>query len=155
MELVEIKVVGIGYDEVLAALRLVHEAIRLAHRLLDGATLGQHAADADGEVDVLVSGNGRFGQLIHHIVQLAREDVSGNAGDDQHELVAAVTHEHIAGPDAAPERAHGRFDGDIAGMMTQRIVDQLEIVQVQNRHTGEHVLITQVVLVESPVVRAR
>ena len=57
MELVGIKVVGIGYDEVLAALRLVHEAIRLAYRLLDGATFGQHAADADGKVDVLVSGN--------------------------------------------------------------------------------------------------
>ena len=155
MELIGIKVIGIGYDEVLAALRLVHEAIRLAYRLLDGATFGQHAADADGEVDVLVSGNWRFGHLIRHIMQLAREDVSGNAGDDQHELVAAVTYEHIAGPDAAPERAHGRFDGDIAGMMAQRIVDQLEIVQVQNRHAGEHVLIAQVIFVESPVVRAR
>ena len=40
-------------------------------------------------------------------------------------------------------------------MMAQRVIDQLEIVQVQNRHAGEHVLIAQVVLVESPVIRAR
>ena len=155
VELEGVEVVGIGDDEVLATLRLVHKAVRLTYRLLGGATLGQHAADADGEVDVLIPGNGRFGELIAHILQLAREDVGGDAGDDQHELVAAVAHEHIGRSDAAPEHAHGRFDGDIARVMAQRVVDQLEIVQVQNRHAGEHVLIAQVVLVEAPVVSAR
>ena len=40
-------------------------------------------------------------------------------------------------------------------MVAQRVVDQLEIVQVQNRHAGEHVLVAQVVLVETPVVSTR
>ena len=125
------------------------------HRLLDGTSLGQHAADADGEVDALVSGNGRFGKLIAHIVQLAREDIGRDTGDDQHELVATVAHEHITGADAAPKHVNGRFDGDIARVVAQRVVDQLEIVQVQNRHAGKHVLIAQVILVESPIVGAR
>jgi hypothetical protein len=118
-------------------LRVVHRRVGVAHQRLGVGAVGRVQADPDGGGDV---------EVVAVQVESAREDFQdlrgdrrgvrrrGDAGHDDHELVAADTRDRVALAHAHEDPARDRLQQAVAELVAERIVDGLEAVEVEEKH---------------------
>ena len=120
----------------------VHGGVGLAHEIGQRRRRrpGAHERDAHAaRHHHLVAGNlHRLGQereeALHHLDQLR---LALQVRADHHELVAAEPADGVGGPHRPPEPVGDHHEHLIAGIVTERVVDELEAVEIAEQH-GEH-----------------
>src|SRR3954453_20040059 len=115
------------------ALGAVHRAIGAAQHVI-GAVVGSEDGDADARAgDDVVSLDVRG--LTRELPLERRGDVGGAVGvgvrQEDGELVAAEAREDVARPQALRDDVADVLEQLIAGVMSKRVVDGLEVVEVQ------------------------
>jgi hypothetical protein len=120
------------------ALGDVHRGIGIAQQIIRVVRVG--AADRDPDADphehMLVSDTERFLEGFEHAISDLtdlRRDV--DVLDQQRELVTAESSDSIAGPDHRGEPRGHRDQQLVARGMTEAVIDQFEIVEVDDEHT--------------------
>ena len=121
-------------------LRHVHRDVGVADDVRGdlGGVAGARDADARGDRDVLVADEVRRPELAHEplghrdgALQVRR--VLGQHG----ELVAAEPGHEVAVPDGAGDPLGDRDEQGVAGGVAERVVDDLEVVEVEEQDRGD------------------
>ena len=126
-------------------LRAVHREVRVAEQVVGHVVARgrQRDADAGAHEDVLSLQIERALELDHDALGDARRIVHGRRVVDQHrELVAAEPGDRVARADALLEPPRHRHEQLIADGVAERVVHDLEAVEVEEEH-GERVLLVE------------
>jgi hypothetical protein len=130
---VELVVVAAGI------LGVIHRRVGVAQQGVGILAVAREQADADARRGVQ--------HMIGHLVILGQTalDLAGNAGggqrtvdfrQDHDEFIAAQPGYQVAGPDAAAQALRHFLQQFVADVMAQRVVDVLEIVEI-DQHQGQ------------------
>ena len=143
-------------DDVAVHLRVEHRVARLAVRL--GAVHGdvgvadqllrvgvgpaERDPDRPGDHQLAVGDRERLGERGQHPLRddrrLARV---GHVLQQDGELVAADPRDGVAGAQRGVEPARDRLEQPVAGLVAERVVDELEAVEVEEQHGGAAVAV--------------
>jgi hypothetical protein len=98
------------------------------------AAAARHA-DADRDPDALAAGDGE--RLLHHeaskLLGQPHRLLGERLGEDEHELLAAVPPEGIAGTDRTADEIGDLPQDRVAGVVSVGVVDRLEAIDVDER----------------------
>ena len=150
-EFARFKGVDVGNHTAPLVFRAIHKAIGLLHGGFDGFAVGNDAANARRKEMVIVIGQRRLRHGIAYGMMATREGFLIDIRHHEQEFVAAEANEHIGIAHASLHRARGGMQRQIARVMAQGIVHELEVVQIDNGDTCENALATQLVFVEAAV----
>ncbi len=107
--------------------------------MLHADLLAGPAGDPDGDRDRQVGvALDRIARLLDELAQLLAEPgrlLDRRLGQDQHELLAAVPADVVAGAEVLGDRLGDGTEHDIARFVAVRVVDRLEVVDVDERDT--------------------
>ena len=87
-------------------------------------------------------------------LQLGRKRVGPDSRHNQQKFITAITNQHIGLPDKIPDDIRHRLQHHIARMMAIGIVVELEVVQIDYRHTGPLLHTPDLILVKASVISA-
>jgi hypothetical protein len=132
--------------------RLVHRKIGVAQDF-DGTALlvGSYCDDADASADTgtICSGAVTFVlndyRFFKRCVQPVDDvlDIAGlyGRGQQRHELVAADASDDVVDAQSSAETLGGDLKDGVTGVMSERVVDALEFIHVDEKHSAQTVLI--------------
>lgn len=101
----------------------------------DGVGAGHRGADGNADMDGLFVPVERHGNVAQHQFGAGHQRVlGGDAGADQQEFIAAGATDEIVGPGVAREPRRDMAQGGVARRMAERVVDLLELVEVDLQH---------------------
>ena len=93
--------------------------------------------------------------LIADLLQLFVEDTLRDVRQEEQKFVAAIADEHIRLPDVLPHHVGGGLQRHVAGLMTEGVIAELQVVKIQHRNAGVLHHLFQVVFIVPPVIRPR
>ena len=120
-----------------AVLGAVHGDVGVAHDRFGGVVAAVGDDDADGGGDdhgAVVDDDGRLQRVEQPLGDLDRAALAGQPLAQHRELVAAHARERVALRDQRPEPHRDLAEQLVAALMAERVVDELEAVDVEHEH---------------------
>ena len=142
------------HHHVFLALGLVHPFVGQLDGLLDGDAGRENTTDAGGDAEALKARHPGTAQFLVDEPQLADKIIGRDHRQDQEQLIAAVADEHVRGADVVLDDGGDGAQGRVACFMAERVIAELEIVQVDHGDACRQELVAQLILIKAAVIHA-